>query len=81
MCMSARTIIKEFGGVLAMSEKLSKVGKRVPPTTIQYWQEENVIPTKRQSHILKAARHFEIEFDPLDMLAVAEGDIPEGAAP
>jgi hypothetical protein len=46
----ANKIIEKFGGVQNMARLLS-----VPPTTVQYWWEEGVIPTRRQSQVMEGA--------------------------
>ena len=76
--MSAKTVIQKFGGVRSMAAKMTEVGqaqelrhKRVPPTTVQYWSDEDVIPSGRQDHVLRTARYFNIDMEPAEMLAVS----------
>ena len=76
--MSAKTVIQKFGGVRSMAAKMTEVGqvqklrhRRVPPTTVQYWSDEDVIPSGRQDHVLRTARYFNIEMEPAELLAVS----------
>lgn len=70
----ADNIIQRFGGLTAMSKALGH--KNV--STVQGWKVRGVIPARRQSEVLQAARAAGIDLSPSDFFSVpTEAELPQ----
>lgn len=63
---TAQTVIAKFGGVRPMARKTN-----IPPTTIQYWWETGVIPSRRMVVILETAEREGIPLELSEMVGAA----------
>ena len=68
MINTVADIIKEFGGLQAMTRAL---GHR-HPTTIQAWRDRGVIPNWRQHEILEAAKRKGVDVGPDDLASLVK---------
>ena len=58
----SKKIITRFGGVYPMADKMTRaLGRRVAPTTIQYWWTQGYIPIRRQPDVIKAAKFHGVQ--------------------
>lgn len=50
-------IAEELGGVRSMADRMSEVlGRKVAPSTVQYWVEVGYVPQKRVGDVLRVAK-------------------------
>lgn len=50
-------LVSEFGGVRPLADRMSEVlGKKIAPSTVQYWLEVGYVPQKRVGDVLRTAK-------------------------
>lgn len=50
-------IAEELGGVRSMADRMTEVlGRKVAPSTVQYWVEVGYVPQKRVGDVLRTAQ-------------------------
>jgi hypothetical protein len=68
----ANKIIEKFGGRKNMAKALG-----VPLTTVQYWDEQGVIPTRRQGEVLHGAAENGIDLNPADFFDLPNNGVAD----
>lgn len=49
-------LVSEFGGVRPLADRMTEVlGKKIAPSTVQYWVEVGYVPQKRVGDVLRVA--------------------------